>query len=168
MNPADDRGAPSGIADPKRPADKVPVNVDWHDYLINERKPGVAIAPNFTVRPRRQSATGLEYKATTSGVTSFAPNDRIRWPTTAAQTVTDGTVIWTSQAVSTSSLRATISSNAWTFDNGVTKSDESNSDLVYTAFAAAGFDGQTYALRQSVTLSNGEVKEALILLPVKD
>lgn len=165
---ADNRGQPAKEVLAKRPADKVPIDVDWHDFLINERMPGVAIAVNYVVRPRRATATGLEYKCTTAGVTSFVPYERILWPKVAAQTITDGSVVWTAQAVSASSLRATISGNVWTFDSGVNKSNESNADFVYTAFADGGSNGQIYSLRHVVTLSSSEVKEALILLPVSD
>jgi hypothetical protein len=146
------------------------VRVDWHDYLINCREPGKDVALNFTVRPPRARATGLQYKGTVAGLTSAVPYDRIVWPTAAAGIVRDGSVTWTAEAISSSSLRATVSANTWTFDTGVTKSDESNSDFVYTAFAASGSNGEDYELRHEITLSGtpAEKKEALIILPVRD
>lgn len=165
----DDRGAPFAEVEAKRPADKVPLRVDWHDYLINTRDPGKAVALNYVFRPARARATGLEYKCTTAGVTSQKAYDAIRWPLAAAGTVTDGSVVWTAQAVSASSLRATVSSNAWTSDTGVTRSDESTTDLIYTAYFAGGTDGERYEIKHSITLSGtpAEIKEALILLPVR-
>jgi hypothetical protein len=166
----EDRGAPFAEVEAKRVADKVPLRVDWHDYLINTREPGKAVAQNYVFRPPRSRATGLEYKCTTAGVTSQAPYDRLRWPTAAASTITDGTVVWTAQAVSTSSLRATVSSDSWTADTGLTLSDQSNTDLIYTTYAAAGTNGERYEVKHAITLSGSpaEIKEALILLPVKN
>lgn len=171
MSKTDNRGPPVKEVIAKRVLDKVTLQVDWHNYLINRRQPGVAIPLNFVVRPIRSKATGLEYKCTTAGVTSQAPYDRIKWPVTAALTVTDGTVVWTAQAVSASSLRATVSVDTWSaFDAGITLSDQSNSDLIYTTYASGGVDGQDYDIKHKVTLSGtpAEIKEALIVLPVKN
>jgi hypothetical protein len=170
MDIADDRGAPAGEAEPKRVADKVPLRVDWHDYLINTREPGKAVAQNYVFRPPRARATGFEYKCTTAGVTSQKEFFGIPWPRTAAGAVTDGSVVWTAQAISTSSLRATVASDAWTADTGLTLSDQSNTDLIYTTYAAAGTNGERYEVKHAITLSGSpaEVKEALILLPVRN
>lgn len=169
METADDRGAPAGKAEPKRPADNVPLRVDWHDYLINRRTPGVAVALNFRFRFPRDRSTGLQYKCTVAGVSDKRPDERIVWPTTAGGVVTDGPVQWTAEAIDTQSLRLTISSNAWSVnDAAVTLATQSNADSIYTSYASGGADGQTYEIRHSVTLSNGEIKEALIVLPVLD
>jgi hypothetical protein len=98
------------------------------------------------------------------------PFDRIRWPTAAALLVTDGTAVWTSQAISSSSLRATVSAQVWTADTGITLASESNDDLIYTKFASGGTDGSDYEVKHQITLSgaSAEIKEALILLPVRD
>lgn len=165
-----DRGAPAGTAEPKRVANKVPVRVDWHDYLINRREPGTAVALNFVFRPSRSKATGLEYKCTNAGVTSRMPFDAIKWPTIAGGAVTDGVVVWTAQAVSVSSLRATANTEGWSADTGVTLSNPSNNDLVYTTFVAGGANGSDYEIKHSITLTGtpGELAEALIVLPVRD
>jgi hypothetical protein len=167
MTPADDRGAPAGIAEPKRSYDNVPVRVDWHDYLINRREEGAAVAQNYVFRPPRAQATGLEYKCTTAGVTSAKPFGKITWPAVGL-TVTDGSVVWTAQAISASSLRTTISSSQWPSVTGLTLSSSSNSDQIYTTNAAGGNSGERYEIVHEVTLANGELKEGLIILPVQD
>jgi hypothetical protein len=168
METAADRGPPAGIADPKRPNANVALRVDWHDYLISRREPGAAIALNQRVRPERAKATGLQYKCTTAGVASSWPWDRIRWPLTLGGTVTDGSAIWTAEAIDVNSQRLTISTDVWTADSNITLATQSNADLVYTTYASGGSDSQQYEIRHKVTLSNGEIAEALILLPVKD
>jgi hypothetical protein len=167
---ADNRGPPAKEVTAKRPADKVPLQVDWHDYLAVLRKPGVAVAIDTRVRPPRAQSTGKQYRCTTAGVTASVPTDRIRWPSADALTVLDGSVVWTAEPIDSQSLRATVLSNSWAFQSGITKSDESNSDLIYTAFAADGADEHDYEVIHSITLSGApaETKEALIILPVRD
>lgn len=164
----DDRGAPYGTVDAKRSFDNVPVQIDWHDYLINRRIPGAAVSADYRMRPMRAQATGLQYRCTTAGVTSKVPDGRIQWPTTVAGTVTDGTVVWTAEAMATSSLRSTISTNDWPAVSGLTLGTESNNDLIYTVNVSGGTDGQDYEVKHQITLVNGELKEGVAVLPVRD
>jgi hypothetical protein len=162
------RGGPIGEVEPKRAADTVPVSVDWHDFLINRREPGTAVSLNFVFRPPRALATGFEYKCTTPGVTGGHPHFRIAWPTTIGGTIPDGSVVWTAQAISTDSLRASISSSSWPAVAGLTFSAAAAIDLVYSTNVAGGSSGETYQIAHEITLSTGEPKEALIILPVQD
>jgi hypothetical protein len=170
MDTSADRGAPVGEVDAKRVADKVPIRVDWHDYLINTREPGKSVALNYVFRLPRALATGFEYKCTKAGVTSARPSSAIKWPSAPAAAVSDGDVTWTSQAMSANSLRATVSSDVWTADTGLTLSDQSAADLVHTTYVAGGIDGGEFEVKHRITLtgSPAEIKEALILLPVRD
>lgn len=170
MDTLRDRGAPAGRAEPKRVANKVPVRVDWHDYLINRRSLGKSVALNYVFRPVRLDATGLEYKCTATGVTSKLPYTHTRWPSVIGDKLMDGSVEWTAQAISSNSLRETVSTEGWTPAAGITLSNPSNSDHVYTTFVAGGVDGKDYELKHSITLTGapGELVEALIVLPVRD
>ncbi|MCS6946258.1 MAG: hypothetical protein NZM12_01435 [Steroidobacteraceae bacterium] len=162
------RGQPYVLVEPKRSFDEVLCEVDWHDYLARLRLPGTQYLIGTAIRLIRDQATGLEYLCSTSGVTSRTPTAEIRWPRTAGQTLTDGSVVWTAQAVSISSLRTTITSNAWSATSGVNLGAEFVSDLRYQVIVAGGVSGQHYEVRHRVTLANGEDKEAVILLPVQD
>ena len=158
-------GQPYGTVPSKRSADKVPVQIDWHDYLINLWAPGVAVEQGVTIRPRRSAATGFEYLCATPGVTA---KKEPRWPTAVGESVTDGSVVWTSQARSIASQRTSITGSAWDADDGVTLSDQSNADLIYTTFVDGGEDGEDYEVRNLVTLANGEEKEGVAVVPVRD
>lgn len=159
-----EQGAPYIEVEPKRSFDKVPLQVDWHDYLVNLWRPGVAYSLGARTRPRRARATGKQYRITTAGVSG---HKEPRW-TNGMDTVTDGTAVWTPEAIDSNSLRSTISSDDWPDVTGLTLSDESNGDLVYEIFADGGTSGQTYEVKHQVTLANGEEKEAVIILPVSD
>jgi hypothetical protein len=168
MEPAEGRGPPAGVADAKRPTANVPLRVDWHDYLIARREPGVYVALDARIRPLRADATGLQYRCTTPGVTSGVPFNRIRWPRTAGLTEPDGSVVWTAEPIDSNSLRASVSSDTWVVPTGLTLGTVSNNDLVYTALVDGGDDGITYEVRHRIVLSPAEDNEALILLPVRD
>jgi hypothetical protein len=170
MDSADDLAPPSGTVAAKRPGAKVPVVVDWHDYLANTRQPGQYVALDTRVRPPRAKATGAQYRCTAAGYTSGDPYDRVKWAPLSGAAFTDGGVTWTPEAMDTQSLRAMIVNNTWTFPSGINKSDEGNADFRYWAHAAGGSVDQDYELLHAVTLSNapGELQIALIVLPVRD
>ncbi len=160
-------GQPYVRVQAKRSFDEVPVEVDWHDYLVRQRRPGTAYNAGDRVRPLRKDATGLQYNCTTAGVTSGKP--LVRWPTVAGGTVTDGTVVWTAEAVTSASLRTTIASEDWSASAGVVLGAESSSDLRYIVMVGSGVSGQTYTVTHRVTLAlNSEDKEAVAVLPVQD
>jgi hypothetical protein len=160
------KGAPYVEVDPKRSFDEVAIEVDWHDYLIRTRLAGTAYSVNDRVRPLRRDATGLQYRCSTAGVTSGKPS--VRWPTVSGGTVTDGTVVWTAEAVTSASLRTTISTEDWPAVTGLTLGAESNADLRYQVLVDGGVSGQTYEVRHQVVMANGEEKEAVAVLPVRD
>jgi hypothetical protein len=117
------------------------------------------------VRLPRARSTGLQYRCTTAGVTSFKEP---RWGTTLAGTTPDGTVVWTAEAIDTQSLRTTISSEDYVLDTGLTNGGESSADLKYTVLVRGGTNGQEYRVKHQVACANGEDKEAVGILPVAD
>lgn len=164
----EEHGAPYIEVPAKRSADKVPVQFDWHDFLANDWQPGRAYASlGERIRPVRGLATGFEYEVTTTGVSG---NRRPIFPTTAGATVRSGSVTFTARAMSSASLRATISSSSFPAVSGVTLSDQSNDDLVYTTYVAGGSNGSSYEVKHQITLSNapGEIKEGVAVVPVLD
>lgn len=158
-------GGPIVELKPKRSFDEVPVEFDWHDFLIRQPERGRAFAVNDRVRLPRSRSTGLQYRCTTAGVTG---NKEPRWPTAAAGTVTDGTVVWTAEAIDANSLRTTILSEDFALDTGLTNGGESVVDLKYTVLVRGGTSGQSYNVKHQIVCVNGEDKEAVGILPVED
>lgn len=152
---------------PKRSGETVAIKVDWHDFLANQRQPGAIVASGAIVRPTRKRATGLQYRCTTAGTTSGQPTDRLRWPRTSAATLTDGTVVWTAEAMTDASLRTTISANDWPAVAGLTFGAVSNADLVYTLLVSGGTSGQTYDIEHEITCANGEKEEQIVRMAVE-
>lgn len=161
-------GAPYVEVDAKRSFDDVPVEVDWHDYLARLRRPGSAVSVSDAVRPIRSQATGLQYRCSVAGVTSKRATAQIVWPAIAGATLADGSVTWVAEAISTASLRTTITAEDWPAVAGLTLTAEVNADLRYVVNVAGGVDGQTYLVKHQVTLANGEDKEAVAVLPIRD
>lgn len=159
-----DRGGPYIEVRAKRTFDNVPLQVDWHDYLARLWSPGTAFAAGVRIRRPRAYSTGLQYSSSGGVSGRREPN----WPKTAGGTVVDGDITWTAEAMSSSSLRTTISSDDWPAVTGLTLAGEQNGDLVYQVNADGGTSGQSYEVKHQVTLANGEEKEALIVLPVRD
>lgn len=159
------KSVPSPSVPTKHAFDAVPVPFDWHDFLANDRPVGTAVALNFVFRPLRAQANGLQYRCTTAGVTSGAG---VSMPTTVGGTVVDGTATWTAEALSTDSLRATISSHTFSAPSDLTLTDEGSADLVYTVQAAGGVSRMAYELVHEVVLSDGEQYEATARIAVKD
>lgn len=160
----------------KRSADVVPITFDWHDFLLNNRVIGGAVAVDYVFRPVRAQATGYQLRCTTAGVTSplDTPLPAVRG---AGIVIDDGTVQWTSEAVSTASLRAAIGSYTYSISPTDTAvlTDSGNEDLIYTVFVGAGVSGETYEIKHDIVLVNaislvatGEQKEAIAVLPVQD
>jgi hypothetical protein len=149
----------------KRSFDESPVSFDWHDFLANLPQRGKAYASNDRVRLPRDRSTGLQYRCTTAGVTGAIEP---RWPKVVALTVTDGSVVWTAEAVDAVSLRTTITSDTFEADSGVTLGAESSADLVYTVLVSGGTAGESYLIRHQIGCANGEDKEAIGRLPVED
>lgn len=161
-------GAPYQEVLAKRSWDNTPVGIDWHDFLIKQRIPGKAVQVGDTFRPHRSEATGLQYRCTVAGVTSGAPFGDIRWPRIVDAVVVDGRATWAAEAISTTSLVATIAASNWPSVDGVTLSNEANDDLRYQVNVDGGVSGNEYEIKHRITLSNGDKKEGVVFLPVLD
>lgn len=154
--------------DPKRAAEKVPVQFDWHDYLANVRVSGVTLPAGHRFRFKRADPrnTGLEYEVTTAGTTG----GRVpAFPRVIGQTVVDGSCVLTARALSSASLRGTIGTSAFPPVDGLTLSDELSDGLVYTIWVAGGSVGETYEVVHRATLNGvvGELVEAVARLLVQ-
>lgn len=144
--------------DPNVPAT---YSVDFHDELVREAKRDYDFTAGQFVRPQR--GTGFYYECTTAGRTSaHYPT----WPRAAAETITDGSVVWTARAPSGSSI-PTISSVTWTLPSGITKDSQSEVGLVAFITLSGGTDGVDYDILCRMTPSSGNVVEQTITVPVR-
>lgn len=167
-----DRGGPIERVDPKRSFDKVPIQIDWHDYLINERPVGQAVALDFRFRLPRDESFGLQFRCTTPGNSSKRDTGKIAWPrglSGVGQPIEDGTVIWTAEPLALNSMRSTINSEIWPPVDGLTLSDPSVVDFIYTIYVDGGESGTTYDVKHQIVLDGiGEEKEGVAILEVLD
>ncbi len=142
---------------------------DFSAECFRFREPGKAYVADDVVRP--PTATGYEYKCTTAGQTrgDWTRPQEPRWPTTSGATVTDGSVVWTPQAISTDGLLRTIASKTVATDTGLTAVSSAivnqagrQGVTVQLEAASAG----VYACRVRATFSDGEDAALVLTLTV--
>lgn len=165
---SDKHGAPYVLVPAKRSFDVVPVTFDWHNYLIKQRFPGSSVLLNDVMRPRRKQATGLQYRCTTPGTTSRRPWQLFVWPMSVGGTITDGSVVWTAEPIDVTSLRTTIASQSVPAVTGLTIVSAGNLDYIYSFLVGGGANDARYEIKHRVVDANGEQKEGVALLPVRD
>lgn len=143
---------------------KDPDDTDWHyvDFehaLRNKWKPGTNFAATTCIRPTKPD--GYQYES--AGGVSGA-----REPRWGSATVSDGSITWTRQAISTTSLRTTLSGvPTWDADAGITVSDEGVDGQKAKAKIAGGTDQQDYTVLVQATLADGTTKTATVVLPIR-
>lgn len=137
------------------PADVLDYAVSFAAECVRYRDPDTSYAINACVRPVK--ATGLQYRAAAAGRSG---TQEPRWPEVAGQTVQDGSVVWTAEAISTASLIRTLSGATWTADAGLTASGSSVDADACAAIAniSGGTLGQSYLVRVAGTFSDGRTK----------
>jgi hypothetical protein len=123
----------------KDPGETLDYAADFTSHCARFREPNTDYSTNAVVVPKR--ATGLQYKATTGGRSG---TDEPRWPLTATQTVKDGSITWTAEAVNADSLMRTLSSVSWAADTGITLGATSTSGTRSTVLISGGTEGQDY------------------------
>lgn len=156
-------GEPFAEMPAKRSYHTIDYGIDWTAFLAKHWQQGTSYAANDRIRPR--TPTGFEYEATTAGQSAAREP---RWPTTLADTVADGSVVWTARALSTASLQTTVSASTWTADPGLTLSGSQLDGQLATTIVAGGNSGQTYSIYNRATFANGQRAEAELMIPVRD
>lgn len=137
----------------KLPTEVLLLSADFRAFATRRvREPDTAYATDARVVPMVR--TGLQYRATTAGVTGYREP---RWPTIAGQTVRDGSVVWTAEAVSAGSLERSLSSADWV-GPGLSLANFDVLDQEAVALVSGGTVGQSYRIRCDGTLSDGIVK----------
>jgi hypothetical protein len=130
------------------PAETLDYSVEFGGHCARVREAGTDYVTGTRIRPAKD--TGYQFNASTGGHTATVEP---RWPTSG--TVADGSVIWTAEAISTASLRRTLSSAAWAADTGITVGTQSTVGTKATALISGGTLGQTYLIRCTGTCSDG-------------
>jgi hypothetical protein len=160
-------GQPFVTGDTVRSFDEVPVSYDWHDFLLNVRTPGAAIALNFAIRPPRSAATGFQWVCVLAGRAGFRTT--FPWPTGVGSVFVDGAAIWNSVPVDDTSLRNTINTLVIVADSPLTTVDLGIVDLIETVLVTGFVSGNSYEVRCKITCSSPpEKKEAVMVLPCQD
>lgn len=144
--------------DPDRPKT---YSIDWRTYLVDEVQRATEYGLGDVVRPHR--TTGLYYECTTAGLTS---RQWPVWPRTAAETVTDGSVVWTAVHPDGASL-TTVSSAVWTVPSGLTLDSQSESDTHTHVTLSGGTDGEDYDVVCTMTPSSGNAVDQTVTIPVR-
>lgn len=134
-------------------------------FLVRTWSPGVAFADEVCVRPT--VPTGLQYRS----AGGFAGAVEPRWPRTVGGTITDGSIIWTAEAVSDESLNATIATSAWAADDSdITLDDDvlTNTGGVQqaTVQVGGGVANGEYEVLNRITLSDGSVEDSILKVKV--
>lgn len=138
---------------------------DFAGECFRYREPGRVYVADTVVRPA--TPNGYEYKCTTGGQTNGSAREP-NWTRTG--TVTDGSVVWTPQALSTAGLLRTISSKTVTTDTGLTAAssaivDESGRQGITVKLSAAA--AGVYACTVRATFSDGESASLVLRLTVE-
>ena len=147
--------------DCKLPGDKLPIRIDLTDFCErrwdNRRSAGIRLSGDI-VRPTPPIRSGYEYLCSASGQVGL---EEPRWPVVAGETVNDGSVEWTTQAISNDSLLKTIVTAVWNGD-GFTISDEAivntNGEQLVSCFIADDQALGKYLVSVEVTFSDGHVE----------
>lgn len=132
------------------------------------RQPNFPYANGAHVRPV-ENGTGWQYQSS-GGVTNgddFEPD----WPTESGETIEDGSLVWTAEAITFDSLRYRIDSVTWTAPDGITLSNELVIDQPamqeVRVTVAGGAAGEKYRIIGVVTTTTGLEHEVRIELKVK-
>jgi hypothetical protein len=163
-----DAAIPAKVFPPKDPTEALDYFVDFEQFCARQWSKWTDITVGTCIRVyiegSKGGASGYELRATTSGRTGGKfPN----FPQVAGVQVIDGSVIWITQALSTSSLRATISGTPTWTAAGLTVSNPQLVGFMAAAVLSGGTDGSDYEILVQASLSNGTTPIQVCSLPVR-
>ena len=145
----------------KDPDQDVTLEIDVRNLAYGEMRRGRPYTTGTFVRAPRH--TGFYYECTTAGDT------KAHWPElprAAAETVTDGSVVWTARHPNDATL-PTISSVTWAVDDAALSVDSESvvGGLVFPVLSG-GLAGVTYTVTATVTWSTGQVDDVSFYVEV--
>jgi hypothetical protein len=128
--------------------------IDWTYWLAFLWQPGYSAALGYVIRPFPW--TGYEYICTTAGQTgNYAPV----WPDNAVgEMVVDGSVVWTSQALSVASLQTSVVSASYSAPLGIVTTGYVivNNLTPVQIDATTATPGKTYEVMCTAALASGD------------
>jgi hypothetical protein len=151
-----------------RPGDALDFGIEWANWLANRWFSGIPFAAGSVIRPR--ASTGFEYLTVAGGMTGAAeiPSVEPDWLSliNLGDTLVDGAVTWTKQAISNASLVSTVSGSVWTPDSPITVSGQSlaGSRAMTIATMPSNIPDGDYYLFNVITLANTVQKTGTFLL----
>lgn len=152
-----------------RPGEQLAWAIEWAGWLANRWAPETPFGSASRIRPAK--STGFQYVTSGAGLSGIGDDftGEPIWPTNVGSAVVDGSLTWTCELPATNSLAATISASTWTADAGITvpNSSQTNTLCAATFFVAAVTADGDYFVRNSITLSTGEVKIGTFLVRVR-
>lgn len=151
-----------------RPGEALDYGIEWANWLANRWFAGIPFAAASAIRPR--ASTGFEYSTAAGGMSGSAavPSVEPDWLSliNVGDTLLDGSVIWTKQAISNASLISTVSGSVWTPDSPVTVSSQTlaGTRAMTIATMPSNIADSDYYLFNTITLANGVQKSGVFLL----
>jgi len=158
----------------KTPGEIRDYSIRWTNETFNFWASGEQYSLADRVRP--SVANGYEYQCSQAGQTAQSTEETDAepiWPTTLGGAVTDGSVIWTAVAISTTGLRKTIASSTWTVEDESIEVEDST--FVSTAGKqstsvkiSGGDDGEVWDAVNHVVFSDGTELDAILRVTIED
>lgn len=134
----------------KHPSEVKDYSLDLADFLAVKWQPDRAyVATNF-VRP--MIANGFEYEATTGGRSG---RREPTWPIVAAQTVADGSAVWTARVPGIAGQDTITGVPGWAAETGLTVDSSSNTTSTVTGILSGGTDGESYFVTITIATVGG-------------
>lgn len=147
--------------DPKDPDVAATYEIDWLEQLVGSADRSETFAEGDFVLA--QTDTGWYYECTIAGRTSaHYPT----WPRADAETVRDGSVVWTCRHPDDASVPS-VQSAAWTVPDGLTLDAQVESGYITQVTLSGGIDGVDYEILCRMTPTAGSAIERTITIPVR-
>jgi hypothetical protein len=146
----------------------------WTFEFARRWQPNMGYASGVAVRPNTRAQTGFEYVSSggvSKGISTRQPIEKAepQWEKSASS-VSDGSIVWTPQPISTASLEERIASEVWSPPSGITVESLAHIDEAGRQISAArvsgGTKGQVYDILLRVTTTAGQVREATLRVTI--
>ena len=134
--------------------------LDWRKFIVESWRPEAEYAVGSIIRP--SVGNGFYYDATTAGISSRLQPD---FPPAVAETVSDGSVVWTARHPSTPTLLS-IDTSVWTLDPGISEVLSAIDGFITRITVSGGVEGEQYRATDLITKSNGEDEEDSLIIEI--
>lgn len=143
------------------PGEVIDFDFEWEADVARVRQPNATYTAGTKVRPSVRN--GFQYSASGGTTRTQEP----AWPTVVGNTVNDGSVTWTAEALAATSLDTTISTSTWTAVSGVGVTPRANDGTRTRAFlSTVGTSVGEYEFTNTVVFANTRQRIGRVLLKV--